>query len=387
MPHAGCAAAAPSAPADDDEALHARIERRSAAVVPPPPPPPSCLPLPVERPTWAALLRAVLHELRPDPPAEPEPMRTSGEDTPERAPASAAVAISFSPAAPSAAAAPAPAAPPSPERRDVRPAGPEAAADSSAAAPAPAAGEAAPAASRRTDRSTVPESPEREVEQPGKPPHPAAGEPGARSDRAGEATAETSEPASTRPDCAEAAPREAGARGAAETAYAAAEPSTDGGGASQAPTRVSKRVALRKCAHAVAAGSGLRGLAAGARLHVVPCIQECAPALRLRNVPEQLSAPELRGVVRTCRRGGAVASLACSAWRREKRTGTEGEDEAGPSRNVLQLLLPLLGPLPDPADGGEGLGTLHDGGRRAASPAPVNEAAEDDEVCLPTRWH
>ena len=82
---------------------------------------------------------------------------------------------------------------------------------------------------------------------------------------------------------------------------------------------------------------------------------------------------------------GACGQTSCwSAWRREKRTGTEGDDEAAPSRNVLQLLLPLLGPLPDPADGGVEQGTLHDSG--AASPAPVDEAAEGEEVRLPTRW-
>ncbi len=289
MLHAGCAGAAASAPADEDEALHTRIVRRSATAAPPPPPPPSCLPLPVDRPTWAALLHAVLRELRPDPPAEPEPMRASGDKPPKRAPASAAVAISFSPVRPPAAAAPAPAAPPSPERRDVRPTGPEAAAVAAAAVPAPVPREAAPAASQRTDHSTVPESPEREVEQPGKPLQPAAGEPGARSDRAGEAAAE----AGARLDCAEAGAQEAGAGGAAATACSAAEPETDGGGASQAPTRVSKRVALRKCAHAVAAG---------ALLCMVPCMQGRAHAFAsVQRSRAAVGCCIARCVMRSCR--------------------------------------------------------------------------------------
>lgn len=69
---------------------------------------------------------------------------------------------------------------------------------------------------------------------------------------------------------------------------------------------------------------------------------------------------------------------------REKRTEEGSEEDAGPLRNVPQLLLPLLGPLPAPEPSGAGGDAAPASGAAAAGSAGVvpDEAREADEARL-----
>lgn len=92
-------------------------------------------------------------------------------------------------------------------------------------------------------------------------------------------------------------------------------------------------------------------------------------------------------------RAGATSRARARAWwlpvSREKRTEEGSEEDAGPLRNVPQLLLPLLGRLPPPEPPDAGGAAAPSSGAAAAGPAGAvpderREAEQARLMCI--RW-
>lgn len=270
----GRAGTAAEDPAKEEELLRPRFCRRCPAAEAPAPSssPSSPLTLALPRPTWAELLGAILHVLRPRTAASgPAAAPDKGCDMPERVSVTVRVAVRFAPANGKRAALDAP-----PAAEDVPPAGLD---GPQAVVPPPSQSAhplAHPAEAPDADMTEV--APEDAPAKAGPPPlppleagsaaveeHMAAAQAGAAPELAGDRDREGAAPmtsaqpsdagrgggAESSPAAPEAGAAEAGkaaeAAKAAGAAGAAGAPAADGADDAAAPTRASKRLVLRRC--------------------------------------------------------------------------------------------------------------------------------------------